>query len=50
MTSEDVTRVTARYLDPARLTALIVGDYDAIAPDLARLSLGEPVVLPPETF
>ena len=50
VTSEDVTRVAARYLDPARLTALIVGDFDAIAPDLARLGLGEPVVLPPETF
>jgi predicted Zn-dependent peptidase len=50
VTSEDVTRVAARYLDPARLTALVVGDYDAIAPDLARLELGEPVVLPSETF
>ena len=50
VTSEDVTRVAARYLDPARLTALIVGDFDTIAPDLARLDLGEPVVLPSETF
>ena len=50
VTSEDVTRVAARYLDPARLTALVVGDFDAIAPDLARLELGEPVVLPSETF
>ena len=50
VTSEDVTRVAARYLDPARLTALIVGDLDTIAPDLARLELGEPVVLPSETF
>jgi zinc protease len=50
VTSEDVTRVAERYLDPARLTALIVGDFDTIAPDLARLALGEPVVLPSETF
>jgi predicted Zn-dependent peptidase len=50
VTSDDVTRVAARYLDPARLTALIVGDFDTIGPDLARLELGEPVVLPSETF
>jgi predicted Zn-dependent peptidase len=50
VTSEDVTRVAARYLDPARLTALVVGDFDTIGPDLARLELGEPVVLPSETF
>ena len=50
VTSEDVTRVAERYLDPERLTALIVGDFDTIAPDLARLELGEPVVLPSETF
>jgi zinc protease len=50
VTPEDVTRVASRYLDPARMTALIVGDFDTIATDLAGLALGEPVVLPPETF
>jgi len=50
VTPEEVTRVASRYLDPARMTALIVGDFDAIAPDLAGLALGEPVVVPAETF
>jgi len=50
ITAEEVTRVAAHYLDPARLTALIVGDFEAIGPDLARLDLGDPVVLPAETF
>jgi len=32
-------------LHPDRLTTLIVGDLDAIGADLARLPLGDPVVL-----
>jgi zinc protease len=50
VTAEEVTRVAAVHLDPARLTTLIVGDFDSIAPDLGRLELGVPVVLPAETF
>ena len=40
----------ARHLDPARLTTLIVGDFDAIGPDLRGLGLGDPVVLSAESF
>ena len=39
-----------RHLDPARLTTLIVGDFDVIAQDLGSLGLGDPVVLSAETF
>jgi predicted Zn-dependent peptidase len=50
VTVEDVTRVAAEHLDPARLTTLIVGDYETIAGGLAHLSLGDAVVLSPDTF
>lgn len=50
ITSEDVSRVMARHLDPARLTTLIVGDLDVIGRDLGGLGLGEPVVLSAESF
>ncbi len=50
ITVDDVTRVTSTYLDPSRLTTLVVGDFDQIAGDLPRLNLGEAVVLPAETF
>jgi predicted Zn-dependent peptidase len=50
VTSDEATRVAARHLDPDRQTVLVVGDFDVIAADLARLGLGEPVVLSPETF
>jgi predicted Zn-dependent peptidase len=50
VTVDDVTRVAACHLDPDRLTILIVGDFDTIAADLARLPVGEPVVLSVETF
>lgn len=50
VTEDEVTRVAAEHLDPDRLTVLVVGDFDIIAGDLARLGLGEPVVLSPETF
>jgi predicted Zn-dependent peptidase len=42
VTSADVVDVAARYLDPSRLTTLIVGDYSVIAESLGRLKLGEP--------
>ena len=50
VTAEDVSRVMTQHLDPARLVTLVVGDLDVIGPDLARLGLGEPVVLPPDAF
>jgi len=45
---EDVTRAAAGYLDPAKLTTLIVGDYTAIADSLPALALGDPSLLPLE--
>jgi predicted Zn-dependent peptidase len=50
VTVDDVTRVAAAHIDPARLTTLIVGDYDAVAESLAQLKLGEPSLLSPDTF
>jgi predicted Zn-dependent peptidase len=50
VTADDVTRVSAQYLDPSRLTTLVVGDYDTIANDLGRLELGIPSVLSADTF
>jgi predicted Zn-dependent peptidase len=50
VTVHDVTRAAAEHLDPARLTTLIVGDYESIASGLAHLNLGEAVVLSPDTF
>ena len=50
VTADDVTRVSAQYLDPSRLTTLVVGDYDTIATDLGRLDLGIPSVLSADTF
>ena len=41
----DVTRVAERYLDPARVTTLVVGDYQAIAESVPALGLGEPQLL-----
>jgi predicted Zn-dependent peptidase len=50
VTADDVSRVMARHLDPARLITLVVGDLDAIAGDIGALGLGEPTVLPPDAF
>ena len=50
VTSDDVSRVMQRHLDPARLTTLVVGDFDVVRQDLDRLGLGEPVVLSPDAF
>jgi predicted Zn-dependent peptidase len=50
VTTDDVSRVMARHVDPARLTTLIVGDLDVIGADLGALGLGDPVVLPPDAF
>jgi predicted Zn-dependent peptidase len=50
VTSDEVSRVMAHHLDPARLTTLVVGDFEAIGQDLAGLGLGEPVVLSAESW
>jgi predicted Zn-dependent peptidase len=41
VTATDVTRVAREYLDPARITTLIVGDHAAIAPSLKAMGIGE---------
>jgi zinc protease len=45
VTVDEVTRVARQYLDPSRLTTVIVGDHEAIAASLRTLDLGEPEVL-----
>jgi predicted Zn-dependent peptidase len=50
VTIDEVSRVMAEHVDPARLTTLIVGDLDAIGPELRSLGLGEPVVVAPDSF
>ena len=50
VTCADVTRAMAAHLDPARLTTLVVGDLDAIAPDVGRLALGDPAILGADSF
>jgi zinc protease len=50
ITVDEVTRVAREYLDPSRLTTLIVGDYGAVASDLPKLALGMPAILAPDTF
>lgn len=48
ITAADVTRVAERYLDPSRLTTVIVGDLSVIAEPLRSLGLGDAEVLPLE--
>ena len=50
ITTDEVSQVMARHTDPARLSALIVGDLQAIQNDLPALNLGDPVVLSADTF
>jgi zinc protease len=45
VTAADVTRVASRYLDPASLATLVVGDHAAVRQSLDGLELGEPTVL-----
>jgi len=50
VTTEDVSRVMTRHLDPASMVTLVVGDLDVIGADLEALGLGSPVILPPGAF
>jgi predicted Zn-dependent peptidase len=43
--AEDVVRVARQYLDPRRLTTLVVGDFAATAESLQTLGLGEPKII-----
>jgi zinc protease len=47
VTRDDVTRVAGAYLDPHRLTTLVVGDHGAIRESMSRL-IGDALVIPPE--
>jgi len=47
VSGDEVTRVAAAYLDPARLTTLVVGDHSSIAEPLGR-QFGAPLVISPE--
>ena len=50
LTTGEVTSAMARHLQASRLTTVIVGDYEVVGAELQQLGLGEPVVLPPDTF
>ena len=50
LTTGEVTSAMARHLQASRLTTVVVGDYDVVGAELGQLGLGDPVVLPPETF
>src|SRR6185503_1573733 len=50
ITADDITRVSAQYLDPSRLITLVVGDYDTIAGDLDQLNLGAASLMAADTF
>ena len=44
--ADDVRRIATRYLDPAKLTAVLVGEPAGVRPQLAGLPLGEVEVRP----
>jgi zinc protease len=50
VTSDEVSRVMARHVDPSRLTTLVVGDVESIGPELGGLGLGDPLILAPDAF
>jgi zinc protease len=50
VTCEEVSRVMTEYLDPARLTTVIVGDPGLFAGELDRLGLGPPQILSADAF
>jgi len=45
VTPEDITRVAAKYIDPANLTVVVVGDIAKIRSGLEALALGPVKVL-----
>jgi zinc protease len=45
VTAGEVMRVAAQYLDPSRMTALVVGDTPVVADSLRTLNFGEPLEL-----
>lgn len=45
VTADEVAAAAQRYLDPAKMTTLMVGDLDKIMGSLADLDLGRPEVL-----
>ena len=48
MTLDEVTAAAERYLDPERMTAVVVGDTETIGDAIGDLGLGAPVaVIPP---
>ena len=47
VTGDDVTRVARAYLDPSRLTTLVVGDHPVVIDSLTRL-FGNPILVAPE--
>jgi predicted Zn-dependent peptidase len=47
VTAEDVQRVATRYLDPAKLTTVMVGDPAVVRPQLEGLPLGDVEVRQP---
>jgi zinc protease len=50
VTTDDVSRVMTRHLDPARLVTVVVGDLDIVRSDLGALSYSEPAVLAAESI
>jgi predicted Zn-dependent peptidase len=50
VTRDDISRVMTEYLDPARLTTVIVGDPAAFAGELDRLGFGAPEILSADAF
>jgi predicted Zn-dependent peptidase len=50
LTPDDVSRAAARYLDPSRLTTLVVGDVDATSQEFGRLNLGAPNLVPADSI
>jgi predicted Zn-dependent peptidase len=46
VTADEVTHAATKYLDPDRMTTLVVGDHAAIDGSLKDLGLGEPRLLP----
>jgi predicted Zn-dependent peptidase len=46
VSATELVAAAEQYLDPSRLTTLIVGDHAAIRDTLAAVGLGEPQVLP----